>query len=174
MLDSFTISLCIDSWGRSNFARCLIEVKVDEIFGHVYDQCPKNATVIPTVDMNNDGFQTVPIKPKVRFEPKAHGNSPKNGAPNVYTSAKDSLSIVHTSLKNQPAKAVDIHSSSYTSVATRNGVLKASTSSSNIPTSNSYDLLPQEFDPENYTRSGGEPNLTQDDMKSEEEIEVVL
>ncbi|GKG10237.1 hypothetical protein Tco_0338983, partial [Tanacetum coccineum] len=32
-----------------------------------------------------------PFKPKDRFEPKAHGNSPKNGAPNVSTSAKDGL-----------------------------------------------------------------------------------
>ncbi|GKD56775.1 zinc knuckle CX2CX4HX4C containing protein, partial [Tanacetum coccineum] len=31
-----------------------------KIFSHVYDQCPKNVTVIPTIDkMNNDGFQTV-------------------------------------------------------------------------------------------------------------------
>ncbi|GKD61465.1 zinc knuckle CX2CX4HX4C containing protein [Tanacetum coccineum] len=123
----------------------------------------------PAVDMNNDGFQTMvnkrksgktsyininrsgdnvgkaalqPIKPKFRFEPKAHDNSPKNGAPNV--------------------------------VATRKGVLKASTSLSNIFTSNSYDLLPQEFDPENYTRSGDEPNSAQDDMESGEEVEVVL
>ncbi|GKB83755.1 zinc knuckle CX2CX4HX4C containing protein [Tanacetum coccineum] len=29
MLDSYTSSMCIDSWGRSSFARCLIEVKVD-------------------------------------------------------------------------------------------------------------------------------------------------
>nr|GEY93745.1 hypothetical protein [Tanacetum cinerariifolium] len=202
------VQLSILLKGRSNFARCLIEVKVHEvlkdsitmgiplpevtnfnkktlsveyewksprceqrkIFGHVYDQCPKNATVIPAVDMNNDAFQTVvnkrksgktgynninrngvnvgkatwqPIKPKVGFEPKAHGNSPKNEAPNVSTSAKDSLCIVHTSLKNQPVKAVDIHSSSYTSVATRNEVPKASTSSSNIPASNSYNLLLQ-------------------------------
>nr|GEV59598.1 RNA-directed DNA polymerase, eukaryota [Tanacetum cinerariifolium] len=172
-----------------------------KIFDHVYDQCPKNATVIPAVDMNNDTFQTMvnkrksgkngynninrngvnvgkatwqPIKPKVGFEPKALCNSPKNRAPNVSTSTKNSLCIVHTSLKNQPAKAVDIHSSSYTSVATWNEVPKASTSSSNIPASNSYDLLLQEFDPENYTRSGGEPNSTQNDMESEEEIEVVL
>ncbi|GJV27530.1 zinc knuckle CX2CX4HX4C containing protein [Tanacetum coccineum] len=163
MLDSFTSSMCIDSWDRSIFARCLIEVKDDEemvrveyewkppcceqckIFGHVYDQCPKNATAIPTVDMNNDGFQTVvnkrksgktgstntsrsgvivgkatwqPIKPKVRFEPKAHGNSPKNVTPNVSTSAKDGPNIVS---KKQLAKAVDIPSSSYTSVTAKKG-----------------------------------------------------
>ncbi|GKF58890.1 zinc knuckle CX2CX4HX4C containing protein, partial [Tanacetum coccineum] len=155
MLDSFTSLMCIESWGQSSFARCLIEVKVDEtlkdsvtmgiplpdgmgftketvrvnyewkppcceqckIFGHIYDQCLKNATFIPTVDkMNNDSFLTVvskrksgkigstnnnrsgavagkatwkPIKPKVRYEPKAHRNLPKNGVPKVSTFSKD-------------------------------------------------------------------------------------
>ncbi|GKD43083.1 hypothetical protein Tco_1267728 [Tanacetum coccineum] len=99
MLDSFTSSRCIDSWGRSSFKRCLIEVRADEtfkdsvsmgiplpeIFGHVYDQCPNNVTIIPTVDkMNKDGFQA-----KVRYELKAHGNFLMNGAPKVSTSAKD-------------------------------------------------------------------------------------
>ncbi|GKB04391.1 hypothetical protein Tco_0832534 [Tanacetum coccineum] len=93
-------SMCIDSWGRSSFARCLIVVRADEtfkdsvsvgiplpeIFGHVYDQCPNNVTIIPTVDkMNKDGFQAV----KVRYELKAHGNFLMNGAPKVSTSAKD-------------------------------------------------------------------------------------
>ncbi|GJS19258.1 zinc knuckle CX2CX4HX4C containing protein [Tanacetum coccineum] len=31
MLDSYTSSMCIDSWGRSSFARCLIEVKADDV-----------------------------------------------------------------------------------------------------------------------------------------------
>ncbi|GJT18033.1 chaperonin CPN60-2, mitochondrial-like protein [Tanacetum coccineum] len=61
------------------------------------DQCPKNATTIPTV-MNNDGFQTVvnkkksgktgstivktiwqPMNQKGRFDPKSHGNSKLSG-----------------------------------------------------------------------------------------------
>ncbi|GJV03626.1 zinc knuckle CX2CX4HX4C containing protein [Tanacetum coccineum] len=32
MLDSYTISMCIESWGRSSFARCLIEVSADDVF----------------------------------------------------------------------------------------------------------------------------------------------
>ncbi|GJY48016.1 hypothetical protein Tco_0437972 [Tanacetum coccineum] len=146
MLDSLTSSMCIESWGRSSFAHCLIEVKVDEalkdsaigiplpdgmgftketvrveyewkppcceqckIFGHVYDQCPKNAIVIPNVDkMNNDGFQrwlakeSVLIKPKVRYEPKAHGNLPNNGAPKGSTSAKDDPSKKQHAKKGGP------------------------------------------------------------------------
>ncbi|GJS16975.1 putative ribonuclease H-like domain-containing protein [Tanacetum coccineum] len=121
-----------------------------KIFGHVYDQCPKNATAIPTVDMTNDGFQTVvnkrkqkvvnrrkngktgstntnrsgvnvgkatwqPIKPKVRFEPKAAGNTIKNGAPNVSTYSKDGPNKEQTISKKQPSKTVDMPSSSKTS-----------------------------------------------------------
>nr|GFD07502.1 zinc knuckle CX2CX4HX4C [Tanacetum cinerariifolium] len=96
MLHTYTSSMCIESWGQSS---CL------------------NETVIPIVEkINNDGFQTVvnkrksgksgsvntnrsvvnvgkdtwqPIKPKVRFQHNAHGNSSNNEAPNVSTSAKD-------------------------------------------------------------------------------------
>ncbi|GKA33670.1 hypothetical protein Tco_0720099, partial [Tanacetum coccineum] len=52
----------------------------------------------------------------------------------------------HTFSKTQPSKAVEIAPSSYTSVT---------------------------FDPENYSRSGGEPNLVKDDMDNEE-VEVVF
>ncbi|GKB48784.1 hypothetical protein Tco_0899537 [Tanacetum coccineum] len=93
-----------------------------------------------------------------------------NEAANVSTSAKDGPNIVS---KNQPAKAVDIPSSSYTNVTTKKGGQQVSTSLSNVPTSNPYDWLSQEFDPENYTRSGGCPNVL-DDIKSEEEVEVVF
>ncbi|GKE41469.1 hypothetical protein Tco_1468753, partial [Tanacetum coccineum] len=79
-----------------------------------------------------------------------------------------------TKQKTQPSKAVEIPSSSYTSVTVKNGGKNDPTSSSNIPTSNPYSLLSQEFDPENYSRSGGEPNSDQVDMKSEREVEVVF
>nr|GEZ12401.1 hypothetical protein [Tanacetum cinerariifolium] len=156
-----------------------------KIFGHVDDQCPKKATAIPTIDMTNDGFQVVvnkrksgktgstttnrsgvnvgksvwqPISPKIRFESKNHGNSPKNGAPNMSTYAK---------YGSKP-------SSSFYSASSKKGGRKAPTNSSNISTSNPYDLLSQEFNPENYTRGGGDPNLVQDDMESEEEVEIVF
>ncbi|GJY30317.1 zinc knuckle CX2CX4HX4C containing protein [Tanacetum coccineum] len=198
MIDSFTSSMCIDSWGHSSFARCLIEVKVDvalkdsvtigiplldgegftkemvqvdyewkprfcdhcKIFGHVYYQCPKNVTGISILDkMKNDCFQMVatkrksgktgstinncsgaaackvvwqPIKQKVSYEPKAHGNLPKNNAPKVSGSAKDATSKKPPTLK---------------------GGFHVPTSKPSVPTSNPYDVL--------------------DDMESDEEVEVV-
>nr|GEW32698.1 hypothetical protein [Tanacetum cinerariifolium] len=128
------------------FARCLIEDKDDEVLKDSITTCiPLPEATIPTVDMNNDGFQTVvnkrksgktgytnisrsgvtvgmatwkPIKPKVRFAPKALENSPKDVTPNVSTSVKYGPNIVS---KKQPAKAVDIPSSSYTSVTAKKG-----------------------------------------------------
>ncbi|GKC54502.1 hypothetical protein Tco_1077247, partial [Tanacetum coccineum] len=122
------------------------------------------STNINRSGVNVDKTTWQPIRPKVRCESKAHGNSPKNRVPNVNT-------FVHTSSTKQPAKAVDIQSSSYNRVTGKKGGLKTPTSSSNIPTSNPYDLLAREFDPENFTRSGGD---VQDDMESEEEVEVVF
>ncbi|GKC28828.1 hypothetical protein Tco_1036122 [Tanacetum coccineum] len=86
------------------------------------------------------------------FEPKAHGISPKNEAPNLSISAKDGPNIVHTSFKEQPAKAVDIPSSS----------LRCALS-----------LMCRQFDPENYSRSKGDLNVS-DDMESEEDVEFVF
>nr|GFC48992.1 hypothetical protein [Tanacetum cinerariifolium] len=104
-------------WKPSRCEQC-------KIFGHVNDQCPKNATTIPTVVMNNDGFQMMvnkrksgktgsnvvkiawqPIKPKVRFDPKSHEN---------FQNTNDGLNIMHSFSKEKPTKAANIPSSSYT------------------------------------------------------------
>ncbi|GJX23945.1 transcription factor MYB105-like protein [Tanacetum coccineum] len=107
-----------------------------------------------------------PIKQKARFEPKASGNTSKNGAHNVATTFKDGPKNALSLSKKQPFIVVDIPSSSNI-ITAKNGGTKVPTSSSNIPTLNPYDLLSQEFDPENYRRNGVKPNLVQDDMKSE-------
>ncbi|GJW29494.1 hypothetical protein Tco_0046369 [Tanacetum coccineum] len=179
----------------SIFAHCLIEVKADEvlkdnitmgiplpegtgfikkmvrveyewkpprceqckILGHAYDECPKNATAIPIVDMNNDGFQTVVNKRK----------SGKTCSTNNNRSGVTAGKATWQPIKSNPAKAIDIPSSSYTSVTAKKGGPKVSTNLSNIPTSNPYDWLSEKFDLENYTRSEGCPNVL-DDMESED------
>nr|GEX55639.1 NB-ARC domains-containing protein [Tanacetum cinerariifolium] len=96
MLDSYTSSMCNESWGRSSFARDgftkeTIRIEYEwrpprcdmcKIFGHVHDHCPKKMVspsivttsnvVISTVDKTNDGFQTVGKKKKR----KENGNAP--------------------------------------------------------------------------------------------------
>ncbi|GKC34033.1 hypothetical protein Tco_1046417 [Tanacetum coccineum] len=159
-----TSSMCIESWGQSSFARCLIKVNADNFLkesvtmGILYlmDQdflrkrfmlstggshlVKKGKT--GSVDTNCSGVNLCkatwqPIKLNVRFQPNAHGGSSKNGSPNVSTFAK----YGHTKQLN---KVVDIPSSS----ATKKGYPQVPTRLSNILTSNPYDLLSQEVDPE--------------------------
>ncbi|GJV92489.1 hypothetical protein Tco_1540302 [Tanacetum coccineum] len=117
MLDSYTSSICNDSWGRSSFARC----DLCKIFGHVHDHCPKKVAsphivttfnvVTPIVKKTNNGFQTVgkkkkrkgkskstnggqlagpSVKQPFRYEPKATASAPKKGAINVGNASKSS------------------------------------------------------------------------------------
>nr|GEW51030.1 hypothetical protein [Tanacetum cinerariifolium] len=65
-------------------------------------------------------------------------------------------------------KYFEMETGSTRGATAKKGGLKAPTSSSNIPTSNPYDLLCHEFDPENYMRSVGDPNSVWDDMESVE------
>ncbi|GKD75285.1 zinc knuckle CX2CX4HX4C containing protein, partial [Tanacetum coccineum] len=85
MLDSYTSSMCNDSWGRSSFARCLIEVNseadlVDVITIGIPSLSEDDFTketirvdppivatsnvVTPNAEKTNDGFQTVGKKKK--------------------------------------------------------------------------------------------------------------
>nr|GEZ01646.1 hypothetical protein [Tanacetum cinerariifolium] len=73
-----------------------------------------------------------------------------------------STSAKHGRIK-QINKTVDIPSSS----AAKKGYPQIPTFSSNILTSNPYDLLSQKFDPKNYKKS-------RDDPESEEEVEVLF
>ncbi|GKA71660.1 putative reverse transcriptase domain-containing protein [Tanacetum coccineum] len=78
MLDSYTSDMCMQSWGRSSYARAMIELRADVelkdnivVFGHVQEECPKN---IGTGEMKNlkKPSQTpkgVPIGQKVGFKP---------------------------------------------------------------------------------------------------------
>ncbi|GJW35321.1 zinc knuckle CX2CX4HX4C containing protein [Tanacetum coccineum] len=117
MLDSYTSSMCKDSWGRSSFARC----DLCKIFGHDHDHCPKKVVtppivvtsnvVTPNIEKTNDGFQTVgkkkkkkgksksnnggqfvgpSVKQNVRYEPKATTSAPKKGASNVGNASNSS------------------------------------------------------------------------------------
>nr|GEW90040.1 zinc knuckle CX2CX4HX4C [Tanacetum cinerariifolium] len=156
MLDSFTSSMCIDSWGRSSFVRCLIEVRADAALKdsvtmgiplpdgegfttktvQVNGQQRKSGKTGSTIN-NRSGaaggkatWQS--IKQKVSYEMKAHGNLPMNRAPKVSSSTKD-----------DPSKKLP----------TLKGGIHVPTSNPSVSTSNLYDVL--------------------DDMESDEESEVV-
>nr|GEY87719.1 zinc knuckle CX2CX4HX4C [Tanacetum cinerariifolium] len=93
MLDSYTSAMCNDSYGRSSFARCLIEVNseadlvdvvtigIPSLTGdgftketiHVeYEWRPPSFNVVThTVEKSNDGFQTVGKKKKRKGKSKS-------------------------------------------------------------------------------------------------------
>nr|GEW83231.1 hypothetical protein [Tanacetum cinerariifolium] len=112
MLDSFTSSMCTDSWRRSSFARCLIEVRVDAALKASVTMCIPLPNVIPIVDkMNNDGFQTVVNKRK----------RGKTGS----------------TINNRSGAAVDDPSNN---LPAKKGGPHVPTCKPNVPTSNPYDV----------------------------------
>ncbi|XP_071714305.1 uncharacterized protein [Rutidosis leptorrhynchoides] len=73
MLDSYTSTMCKESWSRPNFARALIEISAEcsvcAIFGHKDAQCPKHvavATVVENKQVDEDGFEIVGTKSKIK------------------------------------------------------------------------------------------------------------
>nr|GEU42681.1 hypothetical protein [Tanacetum cinerariifolium] len=84
-----------------------------KIFGHVYDQCPKNATATPTIDATNDGFQKVVNR---RKNGKICYNNTNCSGVNVGKVAWKPIK-----LKKQASKAADMPSSSKTSYTMKNG-----------------------------------------------------
>ncbi|GKA72814.1 zinc knuckle CX2CX4HX4C containing protein [Tanacetum coccineum] len=112
MLDSYTSSMCNDSWGWSSFARCLIEVNSEADLVDVvtigipsltWDGFTKETIcvdppivttsniVTSTIEKTNDGFQMVGKRKKR----KATASAPKKGATNV-GNASESSSMVKT------------------------------------------------------------------------------
>ncbi|GKB80054.1 hypothetical protein Tco_0946949 [Tanacetum coccineum] len=61
MLDSFTSDICMQSWGRSTYARAMIELRAD-------DKCPKNIGSDVAKNLKNPSHapRGVPVGPKVR------------------------------------------------------------------------------------------------------------
>ncbi|GJY33524.1 reverse transcriptase domain-containing protein [Tanacetum coccineum] len=77
MLDSYTSDMCIQSWGRSSYARALIKVRVDvELKDHIMvampklDEFPKNidSDVVKNVKKPSQDTRGVLVGPKVGFK----------------------------------------------------------------------------------------------------------
>ncbi|GKB47533.1 zinc knuckle CX2CX4HX4C containing protein [Tanacetum coccineum] len=115
MLDSYTSSMCNDSWGRSSFARCLIEVNSeadlvdvvtigipslseDDFTKETIHWLATSNVVTPNAEKTNDGFQTVGKKKKRKGKSKSTNGGQFTG-PSVKhntignSSKKDNLSM---------------------------------------------------------------------------------
>ncbi|GJY36601.1 beta-caryophyllene synthase, partial [Tanacetum coccineum] len=72
MLDSYTSDMCIQSYGRSSYARALIEVRVDvELKDDIVDECPKNidSDVVKNIKKPGQATRGVSVGPKKNVEP---------------------------------------------------------------------------------------------------------
>ncbi|GJY28136.1 zinc knuckle CX2CX4HX4C containing protein [Tanacetum coccineum] len=85
MLDSYTSSMCNDSWGRSSFARCLIEAeKTNDGFQTVGKKKKRKGKSMST---NGGQFTSPLVKHNVRYEPKVTTSALMKGTTYVgYTS----------------------------------------------------------------------------------------
>nr|GEU63706.1 hypothetical protein [Tanacetum cinerariifolium] len=128
LLNSYTSAMCNDLWGRSSFARCLIEVNseadlVDVVTIVVSPPIVTTSNVVtPTVEKTNDGFQMVGkknkrngtsksnnggqfvgplVKQNERYDPNVTTSEPKKGVTNVGNASKSSsiLKSAGTSFK---------------------------------------------------------------------------
>nr|GEW42420.1 Ty3/gypsy retrotransposon protein [Tanacetum cinerariifolium] len=181
LFDSYTSSMCIESWGRSSFARFLIKINADDVLKEsltmvtispiVEKPCSMKVTISPIVEKPNDGFQMVAnkkkngkakstnggkfggqsVKKSVRYEPKAATNVPKTGVPNMVNSSKSGPSHVYPMPKIQPLKAKVPPMSSRRSPNAEKG--------GNIIVSNSYDALDGESEEEVKNVFGESANL---------------
>ena len=61
MLDSFTSSMCVDSWGRISFARALVELSSDSVL--------KREVTMAIPKENDSGFITACIKVEYEWRP---------------------------------------------------------------------------------------------------------
>ncbi|GJV03792.1 hypothetical protein Tco_1337361, partial [Tanacetum coccineum] len=72
MLDSYTSDMCMRSWGRSSYARALIERRADvELKDTIVDECLKNiaSDVVKNLKNHSQSPRGVPVGPKVGFKP---------------------------------------------------------------------------------------------------------
>ncbi|GJW47327.1 hypothetical protein Tco_0078973 [Tanacetum coccineum] len=111
MLDSYTSDIYILSWGRSSYARALIEVQENmELKDNIVDECPKNidSDVVKNMKKPSQTPRGVSVGPKVRFKPVKQvfrqvskktmstlsGNMKKNAEPTIEVSNSNSFGVL--------------------------------------------------------------------------------
>ncbi|GJZ45304.1 zinc knuckle CX2CX4HX4C containing protein [Tanacetum coccineum] len=176
MLDSYTSSMCKDSWGRSSFARCLIEVNSEaDLVDSVTISIPSltgddftketihmvnppivttSNVVAPTVEKSNDGFQTVGKKKKRKGKSKS-----TNGGQFTGPSVKQTVRYEPKATTIAPKKgATNVSNPSKSSSMLKTA--DTSPKNDNFTTSNSFSALNDEEVENVYDESAGlVPNI---------------
>ncbi|GJU24121.1 zinc knuckle CX2CX4HX4C containing protein [Tanacetum coccineum] len=157
MLDSYTSSMCNDSWGRSSFARCLIEVnsEVDLV----------DVVTIGIPSLTRDDFIKETIRVEYEWRPPrcdickifghVHDHCPKKVvSPSIVATLNVVTPIVEkindgfqTAITSAPKKGAANEGNAYKS-ATMSKTTGYSSKNDNIIMSNSYSALNEEEDEE--------------------------
>ncbi|GKD98344.1 proteasome subunit alpha type-5 [Tanacetum coccineum] len=82
MLDSYTFDMCLQSWGRSSYARVIIELRVDVELKDNIEECPKNIRlgVAKNLKRPSQTSQGVPVAGNKK-NGVAHTNEVSNSNP---------------------------------------------------------------------------------------------
>ncbi|GJZ25338.1 zinc knuckle CX2CX4HX4C containing protein [Tanacetum coccineum] len=159
MLDSYTSSMCNDSWGRSSFARCLIEVnsetdlveavtigipsltgedftketiRVDPLI--VATPTVVNTSMVVTPTVENEGFQAVGKKKKKKGKLKT-SNSGQFVGPSIHQNFR----YEPKASTSAPKKVANVGNASISSSLLKNKV--TSSHQDNITSTNSFSAL---------------------------------
>nr|GEW41416.1 hypothetical protein [Tanacetum cinerariifolium] len=156
MLDSYTSSMCKDSWGRSSFARCLIKVNseanlvdvvtigIPSLMGDDFTKetirvmtpiVSTSNVVTPIVEKANDGFQAMGKKKKRQGKSKST-NGGQFAGPVVKQNVRYEPKA-NTSAPKKRATNVDIASNSSSMLKS----IGTSSNNDNITSSNSFSAL---------------------------------
>ncbi|GJY89489.1 retrotransposon protein, putative, ty1-copia subclass [Tanacetum coccineum] len=118
MLDSYTSDMCMQSWGRSSYARVMIELRADvelkdnivmampkiircascKVFKHIHEECPKNTSAgeKKILKKPSQTARAVPVGMKMGFKPqKEYRPVPKK--PTTSSSTNNKKGVVPTS-----------------------------------------------------------------------------
>ncbi|GKC20723.1 putative reverse transcriptase domain-containing protein [Tanacetum coccineum] len=88
MLDSYTSDMCMQSWGRSSYAKAMIELRTDVELKDTIDECPKRIGSDMAKNWKNPSQapRGVLVCPKVGFKPIKQVYRPLSKKNNVNTS----------------------------------------------------------------------------------------
>ncbi|GJT76566.1 hypothetical protein Tco_1043291 [Tanacetum coccineum] len=96
MLDSYTSDMCMQSWGRSSYARAIIELRANLELKENIVECPKNLGTSETKNLKKPS-QTprgVLVGPNVGFKPAKQVYQPVSKKPTANTSGNKKKNVV--------------------------------------------------------------------------------
>ncbi|GJX63665.1 cytokinin dehydrogenase 3-like protein, partial [Tanacetum coccineum] len=99
MLDSYTYDMCMQSWGRSSYAKVMVKLKADVelkdnivVFGHVHEECTKNTGADEKKTVKKPKYRPVTKKPNA----SSSGNKKKCVEPTIEVSNSNPFDVLNS------------------------------------------------------------------------------